>query len=382
VALGMGRGEIMGQRAVLLCFIAVFAGAAASAEPLKVVSETTPPQYGVTRLIVHSERIGRDFRVIVSQPAATVLLPGQKLPAIYALDGGNGIAGPQGQYLSNAWLMSAALVVSVDDAPNEGNHRLDDLAHARWRPQDGSLPEMGGGGAAFEAFLLEDLRPFIEARYAADPQRSVLLGHSLGALFAANVFARRPDAFAGYVMASVPVWAEPGVVQRVATAAERASGQRVYLAVAEFDDGVNGTGMQPAFQAMLAALKRSGVTLKTQVYPGENHSSYYPRMVLDSFPFVLPNVWSRTTPQWPLPPTERARYEGAYRMPDGREMVIQATQPFGRMTAQIAGGAVVSLVLNGRDRFYAPSSDLDVVFDATGASLSSGAAQLRIEKVP
>ena len=370
----------MGRGAILLLLFAAFAVGPAWAEPLKVVSETTPPQYGVTRFIVHSERVGRDFRVIVSRPAATVFLPGQKLPAIYALDGGNGIAGPQGQYLGNTWQMSAALVISVDDAPGE-NHRFVDLAHARWRPQDGSLPETGGGGAAFEAFLLEELRPFIEARYAADPQRSVILGHSLGALFVANVFARRPDAFAGYVMASVPVWAEPGIVQRVASAADRASGQRVYLAVAEFDDGVNGTGMQPGFQAMSAALKRPGVVLKTQVYPGENHSSYYPRMVLDSLPFVLPNVWSRTTPQWPLPPAVRSRYEGTYRMPDGREIAVTAAPPYGRMTAQVAGGAVMSLVMNGRDRFYAPSSDLDVVFDATGANLSSGGARLRIERV-
>lgn len=363
----------------LVFLLAALALGPAQAAALKVVSESTPPQYGVTRLIVHSERVGRDFRVIVSQPVATVFLPGQKLPAIYALDGGNGIAGPQGQYLANSWQMAAALVVSVDDAPNEGNHRLDDLAHARWRPQDNSLPEMGGGGAAFEAFLLEELRPFIEARYAADPQRSVLLGHSLGALFAANVFARRPDTFAGYIMASVPAWAEPAIVERVARAAEGASGQRVFLSVAEFDDGVNGTGMQPGFQAMSAALKRPGVALMTRIYPGENHSSYYPRMVLDSFPFVLPNVWVRTTPQWPLPPEQRARYEGTYRMPDGREVVVKAGD-FGRMTARVAGGAPVSLVLNGPGRFYAPGSDLDVVFDATGVSLSSGAVRVRAEK--
>jgi predicted alpha/beta superfamily hydrolase len=365
---------------VLLFALAMFAVAPARAAALKVVSVSTPQQYGVTRLIVHSDRIGRDFRVVISQPVATVLLPGQKLPAIYALDGGAGIAGPQGQYLSNTWQMAAALMISIDDAPAEGNHRLDDLAHARWRPQDNSLPEMGGGGAAFEAFLLEDLRPFVEARYAVDSQRSVLLGHSLGALFTANVFARRPDTFAGYIMASVPAWAEPAIVQRVAAAAKRASGQRVFLSVAEFDDGVNGTGMQAGFQAMAAALQQPGVTLQTQVYPGENHSSYFPRLVLDSFPFVLPNVWTRTTPQWPLPPEVRSRYEGTYRMPDGSEFVVKAA-PEGRMTVRFAGGPAGSLVLNGPDRFYAPASDLDIVLDARGASLSSGAARAHAEKV-
>src|SRR6185437_4614466 len=91
------------------------------------------------------------------------------------------------------------------------------------------LPARRGGGAAFEAFLLEDLKPFIEAHYPADPRRSVLFGHSAGGLFAANVFADRPDAFYGYVIGSASAWADPSLFARLAAAAGKAHGQHVYL---------------------------------------------------------------------------------------------------------------------------------------------------------
>lgn len=370
----------MGQGAALSFLAVLFACSAAHTEPLKIVSETTPPQYGVTRLVLHSARLGRDFRVIVSPPATRPFLPGQKLPVIYALDGGLGIAGPQGQFLSNMWLMSASLVVSVDYVPGQEDHRLVDLAHARWKPPERDLPETGGGGAAFETFVLEDLRPFIEAKYRADPNRSVLFGHSLGALFTANVFAKTPDAFTGYIMASVPVWAEPEVVRRVAAAAHRASGQRVYLAVAEFDDGPNGVGMQPGYRAMAAALdKPPGVVLRKELYRAENHSSYYARLVLESFPFVLPSLWSRTSSQTPLPASVLARYVGTYRMPDGREIAFQST-PAGQVTAQATGDRVVPLLQNGRDHFFSPNWDIDVGFDDKGVNLTGGGASLRLPR--
>ena len=39
------------------------------------------------------------------------------------------------------------------------------------------------GRAGLQKFLLQELRAIIERRYAVDPQRSILAGHSLGALF-------------------------------------------------------------------------------------------------------------------------------------------------------------------------------------------------------
>lgn len=368
------------QRLAALAFAAALFAGPALAEPPRLVAEALAQQSATTRLVLHSDRLGRDFQVIVTLPGATPFLPGQKLPAVYALDGGYDVAAGQSRFLSNRGVMSPAAVVSIDYLPGEGRQRLVDLAHKSWKPLEPQLPVTGGGGAAFEAFLTQDLKPWLEAKYPIDPARSVLFGHSLGGVFAANVFADHPDAFAGYILASVAVWVQPDITTRVAATAKRVQGKRVFLSVAEFDDGPNTTRMRSGFDAMAAALQgRTGVALRTQVYPGENHVSYYARLVLDSFPHVLPGVWDRTASQMPLPADVLARYAGDYRLPDGTAIAVRAT-PDGRLTAQVAGGDVVPLYQNGPGRFYAPTSDLDVRFDARGADLAGGGARLRIER--
>jgi predicted alpha/beta superfamily hydrolase len=353
----------------------------AVAQPLKIVSENPPIQPDYHRYTLHSDRLGRDFAVTVNTPQATVFLPGQKFPVIYALDSGYGIAGPQGTLLGGTGAMAPAIIVSVGYLPGQAMARNLDLTHNKFSMGPTTT---GGGGAAFEAFLLEDLKPFIEANFPADPARSVLFGHSLGGLFAANVFADKPDAFAGYIIGSASIWADLPTSQRVAAAAARAHGQRIYLTVGEKED--NGapdgsTKMADGFKSLAAALKdRPNIALKAQVYAGESHLSYYPRLITDGFPFVLPPAMPMGAPLTKLSPETTKLYGGVYAMPDGRKITI-TPQPAGPMIAQVTGIPPVPLLPNGKDRFYAPTSDLNVTFDATGATLVGvDGGTLRIER--
>ena len=277
---------------------------AAQGEPLKVVSENpaTPPGYKA--YVVHSDRIGRDFVVTVHTSGAVVVLPGQKLPAVYALDGGYGMAGPQGVMLSQSSAMEPSIIVSVGYLPGQTTLRNTDLMHSRTTTPDGVA--MGGGGAAFEAFLLDELKPFIEAKYPADPKRSVLFGHSAGGLFAANVFADKPDAFYGYIIGSASAWADPTLFARVSAAAARAHGQHVYLSVGEMESAGKpggGTTMIDGYTGLLKALRgHPGVILEPRIYAGETHASYYPRLVTDGFRAVLPPAPTRRScrpRRWP-----------------------------------------------------------------------------------
>jgi predicted alpha/beta superfamily hydrolase len=358
--------------------LALAFSAPALAEPLKVVSETPPVLPGYSQFVLHSDRIGRDFWVTVNAPSTVLFLPGQKLPAIYALDAGYGIAGPQGSLLSGTEAMAPAIIVSVGYRTNEAVNRNTDLLHNKLT-QDGRT--IGGGGAAFEAFLLEDLKPFIEAKFPADPARAILFGHSFGGLFAANVFADKPDAFAGYVIGSASAWADPALVARVAAAAPKATGQRVYLSVGEKEGAgrIGGSSqMTDGFNSLSAALKgRPGVILKTQLYAGETHLSYYPRLITDGFPWVLPPALPLGAAQVKLPAETLARYSGVYDLPDGRKLTIKA-MPTGELTAQVTDLPQVPLQQNGKDRFYTPTTDIDAVFDGTSLTLSGGGAKLRV----
>lgn len=362
--------------------MALAAAPVAGAQPLRVVSEGPASAQGASQFVLHSDRIGRDFQIVVSVPSATAFLPGQKFPAVYALDAGYGLAGPQGGLLGQTGAMAPAIIVSVGYRPNEGAFRNTDLLHNKLVQEGQSA--IGGGGAAFEAFLVEDLKPFIEARYPADPARAVLFGHSFGGLFAANVFADNPDAFADYVIGSASVWADPGVVGRVAQAAAKAHGQRVFLAVGGFEDRtvIGGQSkMADGFKGLAAALKGwPGVALKTRIYDGETHLSYYPRLIDDGFPFVLPPTRPLATAQVRLSSEVMARYLGVYLLPDGRQINV-TTGSNGQLFGQVTGIPQVPLLQFGPDRFYAPTSDLIATFDKTGVTMVGGGGTLRAERV-
>ncbi len=62
--------------------------------------------------------------------------------------------------------------------------------------------------AGLESFVFDDLLPAVEARYAiaADPALRVLAGHSLGAVAALHLAARRPAVFGSVVAGSPALW--------------------------------------------------------------------------------------------------------------------------------------------------------------------------------
>lgn len=362
--------------AACLSIIAIVLASGAVANPLTVVSEAPITQQGATRLVVHADRLGRDYEVIVQLPEAKVFLPGQKLAVIYALDGGYGLAGPNSVFLGGRAMMAPAIVISLRLAPGQPSSRNQDFTHHPFT-MDGKT--LGGGGAAFEAFLLEDLKPFIEARYPADPAGAVLFGHSLGGVFAANVFAGNPDAFAGYIIGSVVVPRDPGLVDRVAKATARAHGQRVFLAVGGAEDSTvsEKRSMAQGFAALTAAFKTSrGVTLQARSYAGENHLSYYPDLMLDGFRFVLPPTVPVDLPYAPLP---LARYVGTYALPDGRTLTVKPGFD-NLLSAQVDDQPSVYWLPNGADRFYAFTSDLDITFDPRGLTLTGRGAKVRAER--
>jgi pimeloyl-ACP methyl ester carboxylesterase len=62
-----------------------------------------------------------------------------------------------------------------------------------------------GGADRFLTFLADELIPHVERTYRAAPMR-VLVGHSLGGLFALHALARRPELFTGYLVMEPAVW--------------------------------------------------------------------------------------------------------------------------------------------------------------------------------
>ena len=332
-------GNIFGMIFCGLVFICALSGWAMAAPTFTIKSES-PYQPGATRqFVLHSARLGHDVLVVVTAPPPSALLtPGQKLPAIYALDSGYGIAGPVGQMMVWGAVMSPAYIVSVGYPDGQAGERDTDLLHHQ-TVRDGKT--IGGGGAAFQAFLIDELRPFLEARYPLDPHKAILFGHSYGGLFAANVLATAPGSFCGYIIASPSVSADPQVIARLAIVVHNGAASRVFIAAGE-KEPIDMLGGVNQLAAELSA-PGSNFTVEKRIFAGEDHISYYPQLVPAAFAWISPPSTVVVRRAIAVPASALERLVGVYALPDGRTVTVTSrdTKLFAALTG-MPGGEVLA----------------------------------------
>jgi predicted alpha/beta superfamily hydrolase len=356
----------MNRGVAILAVIGLLAGwPEPSDAQVRLVSQHPYAPQGAERLVVHSTATGGDYVVVISPPGALIMAgppqPSQpsskgRQPAIYALDGGYGVAGPLAQVLAGAGTMQPAYVVSISYPPGEDGRRNTEFLH---RPVTENGQTYGGGGAGLEAFLIRELRPYLEKRYPLDPAKAILLGHSFGGLFAANVLADAPQSFAGYAIGSASAWRDPQLLSRLAAAAPLGQGRRVLVAAGDTEDA----RMREAVSQIAAALSAPGSTFAVQkkLFPGEGHLSSYPPLAQAAY-------------AWTLFPTARTavavsadrlqRLIGVYVYPDGRKLT--ATRRDDGLHVGMTGipGDTVVLAESPR-RFFIPGG-YDVTFEFIG----------------
>lgn len=329
------------------------------AHAAKIIAQGPSEEARTDRFVLRPDHIGHDFLIKVTAPPVTIQ-PGQKYPVIYALDGGYDLV-PQASYvLSEGRAAARAFVVSVGYqsalGPTTGP-RGDDMAYTMRQTGPNGLMS-GGGGAAFEAFLLEELKPFIAARYPVDPANTVLIGHSQGALFAANLLVKRPDAYAGWMIGSLPLRFDQTLLPRArALAAGSGPGARVFVTYAPEDVAVFGSD---GFAQALSG-PTSPFQVKERRVEGATHLSSYLTLVADGLPYVLPPSMSpaRVDPN-PVVLEEAAmdRLTGVYRMERGVEANIK-----------LEGGKLVSIYLGQRSEFT-PASDRELFIRGSDVTLT------------
>ena len=335
---------------------------ATSAEPPKIVSESPALQPRTLRILMRSSRIDHDFQIDITWPVAPNTL-GNKLPVVYALDGGFDIAGTTAGILFRGRQMASAFVVSIG-YPEGRNYRNSDLFHTGGSfVPDGQVFE--AGGAAFEAFFLDELRPYLEKRFPFDSKQSFLFGHSLGGNFATTVLARKPDVFAGYLIGSPSAKLDPRLLDKVRAAAPLGSGIKVFVGYSPEDVGL--------FQsdALIAPLTTSGskFDVRHQVFEGDTHVSSYLAMLAKGLPFVLPAPAATPTPL----PVERKEiaidpklldlFVGTYSLAPGIDFVVtrEGDRLFG--TQQ---GAKTVLIPESDTRFFTRRNDVSLQFNLGG----------------
>ena len=152
--------------------------------------------------------------------------------------------------------------------------------------QDRFVP--GSGDAPkFFSFLKEELIPFVEAEYEADPARRILMGSSFGGLFTLYAMFREPELFSGYVSASPAV--EFGETSLFPVEASYASEHadlpvRLFLSVGELEPLSRPV---PEFMQVLGERNYPWLRLETRIIAGERHAGNKPEAYNRGLRFIF-----------------------------------------------------------------------------------------------
>lgn len=164
------------------------------------------------QFILHSVATDRDYLIQVAVPS--VPPPKQGYPVLYVLDGN--AYWPLVRLAHQVFARSTPfaepaplLIVGVGYPGVERfdfDARADDYTPPVPQTQATAGGRRHGGADRFLTFIDEQLKPAINARYAIDPVRRSILGHSFGGLFVLYTLLQQPQAFERYFAISPSLW--------------------------------------------------------------------------------------------------------------------------------------------------------------------------------
>lgn len=229
-------------------------------------AQRTAPIVIGEQFVIHSDVLNEDRTIQITVPPGYAFSP-QKFPVIYLLDGPAHMVHTTGtkDILARSNRMPQAIIVGIANTD-----RTRDLT-----PSKSLNPRLATSGGAnnFLEFINTELVPFIEKNYRTEPYR-VLIGHSLGGLFAVHTMATQPDSFDAYIAISPSLqWANGEPIKQMSKFLNENPEYSGFLYVTIADEG---EAMQSSFDSFVDLLEsKAPQTLQwdSQLLPDEDHGS-------------------------------------------------------------------------------------------------------------
>jgi predicted alpha/beta superfamily hydrolase len=210
---------------------------------------------------IPSRTLGETRVIDVSLPASYGSDSSRRYPVLVVLDGDfeQQIAATIARFYSETSQIPEVIVVGVRNV-DRSRDMTPELV-----PDFPMPPEISkaGGADTFLGFIGDELIPYLDRRYRTAPLR-VIIGHSLGGLFATYALSHRPELFTGYILLEPSLWWNRGheVEQAKSTLRElRARHARVMM--------VN----TASWSLDTTQWGSAGPMIRELVAPGETHSS-------------------------------------------------------------------------------------------------------------
>ena len=210
---------------------------------------------------LQSKVLGGSRTIDVSLPAGYTTDSAQRYPVMFVLDGAyeQELGAALARYYSDAGKIPPVIVVGVRQ-----RDRFHELT-TQLAPGVPAPPEAqnSGGADKFLAFMGDELIPWVQRTYRTDSMR-VLVGHSLGGLFALYTMGKRPDLFTGWILMEPSAWWNDGKELRAAIATLKSPAGRTERVMAV---NMNPLGLDTTSWGGNAPMVRELSTV------GENHTS-------------------------------------------------------------------------------------------------------------
>lgn len=243
--------------------------------------QPAPFVLGVTEKI-HSTVLSEDRILNITLPLGYSPDSAARYPVIYLLDGSadEDIIHVTGavQFASFEWInwLPPSIVVGIANVD-----RKRDLTYPTTIAKDKVEFPTTGGSATFMKFIGEELIPFIDSNYRTLDAR-LLIGQSLGGLFAAEVLMKKPELFHAYMIISPSVWWDNGSLLELEPAFvtdPAKAPKEVYIAV-----GKEGKVMVNGAKKLAALTKKSiGTKVGFSYLPKFDHANILHQAVVEGF---------------------------------------------------------------------------------------------------
>ena len=161
--------------------------------------------------LIHSKIAGHNYDIYIHFPAGYDTAK-RKFPVLYVVDGDNDFS-PSLEYLGllmAQYHIAEPLLVAIGDGGligTPGNKRNRDFTPTASQ----AMPE-SGGAPVFLGFIADELMPFIDSKYKADPAQQTLYGYSMGGLFATYVLFEKPTLFKNILIGSPALGYDNGAI--------------------------------------------------------------------------------------------------------------------------------------------------------------------------
>jgi predicted alpha/beta superfamily hydrolase len=235
----------------------------------KPASSTASAQVSIIDTAFAMPQLSRTRRIWIYLPKGYTT-SGQKYPVLYMHDGQNlfdnatSFAGEWGIDEAMDSIKNACIVVGID---NGGTKRMNE-----YNPN--TTKQFGkGDGKAYLAFIVKNLKPFIDKKYRTLPgkKHTYMAGSSMGGLISFYAGLYYPDVFGALGIFSSSFWIAPQIKAQVKQLAKKAvhGSQKYYFYAGGAEDSVILKGMQ----AVAAELKKAAdPTIITVVNPQGKHN--------------------------------------------------------------------------------------------------------------